>query len=246
MGGENVSLAVNYSQTAGFHSAGYQDIMVNNSYIGGQVRQYGNFSFSRIYQAGSPISASQPETAFRIFQRAISGLDIATGKTNVEQMPLPNPYSSNGSPTTPQEKQPAPPQPAPTCYILDPTTCSDRAYGEVYLNTGVIHEYILIDKATAHLFPDIRSQGNSTTGGLIGQDTGDDDNRVVREQRLMSNNGSRAGSESGSGSGSTNSGTSSGTKLLRGRGRGPLMMMMTMMMIMGVAGGGAGGLLLQQ
>jgi len=35
-----------------FAEAGYADIKTNGSYIGGQVRQYGNFSFSRVYQAG--------------------------------------------------------------------------------------------------------------------------------------------------------------------------------------------------
>jgi len=35
-----------------FASAGYADINTNGSYVGGQVRQYGNFSFSRVYQAG--------------------------------------------------------------------------------------------------------------------------------------------------------------------------------------------------
>lgn len=48
LGGETSSLTVNYTNADDFQSAGYQDIKVNGSYIGGQVRQYGRFSFSRI------------------------------------------------------------------------------------------------------------------------------------------------------------------------------------------------------
>ena len=43
---------MNYSLSAPFRAAGYQDIQVNSSYVGGQVRQHGNFSFSRVYEAG--------------------------------------------------------------------------------------------------------------------------------------------------------------------------------------------------
>jgi carboxypeptidase C (cathepsin A) len=52
IGGEAISLAINYTGTAGFHSAGYTDIRVNDTYVGGQVRQNGNLSFSRVYEAG--------------------------------------------------------------------------------------------------------------------------------------------------------------------------------------------------
>lgn len=51
-GGEAVSLAVNYSSAAQFRAAGYQDMQVNETYVGGQVRQHGNFSFVRVYNAG--------------------------------------------------------------------------------------------------------------------------------------------------------------------------------------------------
>lgn len=206
IGGENVSLAVNYSQATAFRSAGYEDIMVNNSYVGGQVRQHGNFSFSRVYQAGSAVAASQPETAFQIFQRAIFGLDIAAGKTNTEEI---SNYSSKGTPTTPQAKQEVPEEPEPTCYTLDPTTCSDQAWAEVYDDTGVLHDHILIDKATAHLFPGIGIGGNQTTGKISGGD-GDGDS-VGGATRA----GSGSPPESGSGSG-TGALPNSGTKPLHG------------------------------
>jgi hypothetical protein len=52
VGGEAVSLAVNYSKSTQFKAAGYTEVQVNSSYVGGLVRQYGNFSFTRVFQAG--------------------------------------------------------------------------------------------------------------------------------------------------------------------------------------------------
>lgn len=57
IGGERAVLAVDYSGKEKFANAGYTPILVpDDSGVGvdifGQVKQYGNFSFSRIYQAG--------------------------------------------------------------------------------------------------------------------------------------------------------------------------------------------------
>lgn len=49
IGGEEVSLAINYTESDQFRSAGYAAIETNSSYVGGQVRQHGNFSFSRVF-----------------------------------------------------------------------------------------------------------------------------------------------------------------------------------------------------
>lgn len=53
-GGEAVSLAVNYTQQAAFNAAGYQPFLVNGVEYG-EVRQYGNYSFLRIYEAGHEV-----------------------------------------------------------------------------------------------------------------------------------------------------------------------------------------------
>jgi carboxypeptidase C (cathepsin A) len=51
-GGELLSLAINYTDSEKFKDAGYSPVYVNDSYTGGQVRQYGNLSFTRVYEAG--------------------------------------------------------------------------------------------------------------------------------------------------------------------------------------------------
>ena len=82
LGGEAVSFAIAAQAplTAPFYSAGYAKIVTNSSYVGGVVRQFGNLSFSRIYDAGHLIPAYQPETAFTVFTRVIMGTEIATGE----------------------------------------------------------------------------------------------------------------------------------------------------------------------
>jgi carboxypeptidase C (cathepsin A) len=52
LGGEAVSLAIESKLSSEFKKAGYADIQTNSSYVGGFVRQYGNLSFSRVFQAG--------------------------------------------------------------------------------------------------------------------------------------------------------------------------------------------------
>lgn len=51
-GGEAISKAIATKHAPEFEKAGYADIVTNASYIGGFVRQYGNLSFSRVFQAG--------------------------------------------------------------------------------------------------------------------------------------------------------------------------------------------------
>lgn len=94
IGGEEVSLAVNYSQSSAFHNAGYANISINSSYVSNQARQHGNFSFSRVFQLGHEVPAYQPETAYQIFQRA---LDIATGTISTSRK---EDYGTVGSSTT--------------------------------------------------------------------------------------------------------------------------------------------------
>jgi carboxypeptidase C (cathepsin A) len=52
IGGERTSLAIEYTDSEEFRSAGYIPVWLDDFSIAGQVRQYGNLSFTRVYQAG--------------------------------------------------------------------------------------------------------------------------------------------------------------------------------------------------
>ncbi|KAL0941879.1 carboxypeptidase S1 (serine carboxypeptidase) [Colletotrichum truncatum] len=142
LGGEAASL--NLAWQAGsvygqrFSSAGYAPIIVNDSYIGGAVRQFGNLSFSRIYQAGHSVPAYQPETAFQVFARVILGTSISTG----DQVNLAVYNTSGDARATHTDKLPDSPE--PTCWLRAmQTSCSNDQVKMLQQGNGVVINGVL-------------------------------------------------------------------------------------------------------
>ena len=81
-GGEAVSKAAQYTNTAQFNAAGYVPMTVDGVEYG-ETREYGNFSFTRVYEAGHEVPYYQPIAALQLFNRTIFGYDIATGEQKV-------------------------------------------------------------------------------------------------------------------------------------------------------------------
>ena len=170
IGGEAVSLAVQYKQMEQFAAAGYTNVSVNSSYVGGLVRQHGNFSFTRVFQAGHEVPAYQPETAYKIFYRALFNLDIATGEASIAQN---SSYSTTGIANTWSVKDKVPEAESPFCYTYAlSSTCTDDQYSSVLDGSAMIQDYVVIDNITSKLFPQLAaaagngsSSGNSTSGG---------------------------------------------------------------------------------
>lgn len=193
-------MAVKYSRSEAFRNSGYADIQVNGSYIGGQVRQHGNYSFARVYQAGNQVPAYQPETSYQIFQRAIWGLDIATGRRSTTSSSG-SIYSTDGNLTASRTLQDAPEPPKPTCYILDQFSCGDDAYYAVVGGTALIQSYIVMDENTENLFPGVwNGSGYDNGPGFQFKELGKGD----------SSNGNAQGRD-GKGSAQPSSGTSTGS-----------------------------------
>ena len=61
-GGEAISLKVDYTHSKEFRSAGYEAMMVDGTEYG-EVRQYGNFSFARVYEARHEIPYYQRKSS---------------------------------------------------------------------------------------------------------------------------------------------------------------------------------------
>lgn len=168
IGGEAVSLAVNHTDRAKFHAAGYESIHTNSSYIGGVVRQYGNLSFSRVYQAGHGAAGQQPETAFQIIRRALFNLDIATGTKPVtaEDGTL---YRSEGpSDSLGFRNEVLPVDVLQVCYLLDVNaTCTDDQKEMISNGTAVIKEYMVVDKNSTARYPEIVGNGTKYADGPV-------------------------------------------------------------------------------
>ena len=124
------------SYASKFPAAGYADIVVNSSYVGGAVRQYGNLSFSRIYDAGHFVPFYQPETAFTVFTRIILGTEISTGETiNLSNFSSTGPQNATHTNSAPTQ------QPSPTCWIRDmENTCTDADIAAIKNGQGVVEQ----------------------------------------------------------------------------------------------------------
>ena len=90
-GGQAVSLQIEYTHSAEFRAAGYAPFVVDGTEYG-EVRQYGNYSFMRIYEAGHEVPFYQPLASLAMFSRVLGNLDIATGETAVTGN-----YETNGT-----------------------------------------------------------------------------------------------------------------------------------------------------
>ncbi|PWY70277.1 alpha/beta-hydrolase [Aspergillus heteromorphus CBS 117.55] len=142
MGGEDVSLQVDHTEAEAFRAAGYAPVRTNSSYVGGLVRQHGNFSFTRVFQAGHEVPAYQPQTAYEIFHRALFNRDIATGRVNTARNAS---YTSEGPDSTWQVKNDVPDSPAPTCYLLDlEARCTQEQVERVVGGEAVVKDWVVV------------------------------------------------------------------------------------------------------
>ncbi|KAJ0159702.1 Carboxypeptidase S1 -like protein B [Colletotrichum tanaceti] len=142
IGGEAVALAIPWAGRERFAATGYEPPRTNCSYEGGQVRQYGNMSYVRVYQAGHAVPSYQPESAYRIFNRALFNRDIATGRVDTAADPT---YGTRGPADTFGIGSEVPPQYDDFCYVLDPSTCSREQVAALRAGTAVIQDYIMVD-----------------------------------------------------------------------------------------------------
>ncbi|KAK4988540.1 hypothetical protein LTR50_003835 [Elasticomyces elasticus] len=90
-GGEAVSLALNYTHSAAFRASGYTPFVVDGTEYG-EVRQYGNLAFVRVYESGHEVPFYQPKASLELFRRSLAGLTIADGKEAATEC-----YGTNGT-----------------------------------------------------------------------------------------------------------------------------------------------------
>lgn len=131
---------------------------MNSTYIGGAVRQYGNLSFSRIYDAGHLIAAYQAETAFQVFSRIILGTDISTGEA-VDLTVFATTGDANATATNS-----APAAASPTCYLRAiGSTCSQEQIDAINSGSGTIINGVLYEKESDWKSPASSMTANAGT-----------------------------------------------------------------------------------
>jgi hypothetical protein len=109
------------------------------------VRQFGNLSFSRIFDAGHLVPFYQPETAFTVFSRIIQGDDISLGR-NIDL----STYKTEGITDSSKHINVVPPEPAPVCWIREASsTCTDEQQKAIARGEGVVENGIWNPKAVS-------------------------------------------------------------------------------------------------
>ncbi|KAJ5628335.1 hypothetical protein N7490_010563 [Penicillium lividum] len=78
-GGQAISLATKYKHSKEFQAAGYAPFLVDGVEYG-ETREYGNFSFTRVYEAGHEVPFYQPIAALQLFNRTLNGWELPTGQ----------------------------------------------------------------------------------------------------------------------------------------------------------------------
>ena len=81
-GGQAVSLALKFPDAAKFQAANYVPMMVDGVEYG-ETREYGNFSFTRVYESGHEVPYYQPIASLQLFNRTINHFDIPTGEKKI-------------------------------------------------------------------------------------------------------------------------------------------------------------------
>ncbi|KAJ0374572.1 hypothetical protein COL26b_007191 [Colletotrichum chrysophilum] len=138
VGGERVSLTIPYKRSEDFAKAGYAPLVTPDG-ITGMTRQFGNYSFSRVFQAGHEVPSYQPVTAYEIFMRATFNRDIATGL-----IPVTDELATVGPLDIWHIKNVPPAQPDPACYVLKPDTCAPEVWEMVKNGTALVRDYYVV------------------------------------------------------------------------------------------------------
>lgn len=133
---ENMLMSVNWTGAEAFREAGYELIQTNGTYDGGVVKQHGNLSFERVFDSGHDAAAYQPETVFRIFDRAIFNHDIATGRADTSGNCS---YTTQGPLSAFGWKNTLPPSPPPACYLYSiAPSCTPNQYEALANGSAVV------------------------------------------------------------------------------------------------------------
>ncbi|KDB23903.1 hypothetical protein H109_04213 [Trichophyton interdigitale MR816] len=170
MGGQAAAFSIAASSSSylsGFNAAGYAPLIINDTYVGGMTRQFGNLSFTRIYDAGHLISAYQPETLFTLFSRIVQrSVDLSTGqKVDIST------FNTKGDANTTATNT-APPMAKPTCYLRKvKDTCSQEQVEKLARGDGVIINGIWYESESDWKMPSPTSRdrngGAAWTGGVV-------------------------------------------------------------------------------
>jgi len=117
-----------FDSTADSHSRGFSEFRH-------QISSPSNPN-PKLSQAGHLVPAYQPETAYRVFERIIKGLSIATGEKIIDV------YSTTGTVNSTKSLI-APASPEPTCFYRVIASCDEAGWLHIVDRTGVVYNGVV-------------------------------------------------------------------------------------------------------
>ncbi|PVH70371.1 hypothetical protein DL98DRAFT_661205 [Cadophora sp. DSE1049] len=145
-GAEAFSLAVDFPGEEKFKESGYADVVVNSSYIGGFTRQAENLAFVRVFDAGHYAHASQPETVYRILERTMKDMDVATGEVVTGEDCE---YQTKGPGDAWGRRNELPESPPGVCSTWFVFTCSDEQTAALMDGSAVVVDDVVVSPPAA-------------------------------------------------------------------------------------------------
>lgn len=142
--GESTSLDIPWHGQEEFAKAGYASLVATGEpYVEshGLTRQYGNFSFTRVFQSGHLVPSYQPEASYRIFMRSLLNKDIATGLVDTAANPE---YSTKGPSDTWWMLSEVLPSPPRFCYTLDQAACTEEEKEWLRNGEAIVKDWIVV------------------------------------------------------------------------------------------------------
>ncbi|KAM0669083.1 hypothetical protein ACQRIU_002645 [Beauveria bassiana] len=145
-GAERLSLQLQWSGGDAFRSAGYERVQTSGCASKGVVRQHGNLSFARIFDAGHDAQGYQPEIVSQLVSRAVAGKDLATGRHATTGHGAN--YTSHGPISSFAIKNKLPEPPAFECSLWNvPSSCTREQYEALVAGTAKVKDYLVIEPA---------------------------------------------------------------------------------------------------
>ncbi|EGX93182.1 carboxypeptidase S1, putative [Cordyceps militaris CM01] len=146
-GAEKLSLRLQWAGAAAFRRAGYEHVQTSGGCASrGVVRQHGNLSFARIFDAGHNAQGYQPEIVSQLVRRAIAGRDLATGKHATTGHGAN--YTTRGPTSSFGIKNTLPPPPEFACSVWNvPSSCTREQYAALVAGTAETDKYMVVKPA---------------------------------------------------------------------------------------------------
>ncbi|CAG9939737.1 unnamed protein product [Clonostachys rosea f. rosea IK726] len=119
-------------------AASYANFSIEGGGVSGITRQLGNYSFTRVFQAGHMVPSYTPEAAYEIFMRATTSRRGGT-------VPVHDDLTNEGEAVDRWVGNEEPDAVEPRCYVLAPGTCTPEVWKKVKEGKVLVKDFFVVE-----------------------------------------------------------------------------------------------------